>query len=55
MEINTGNKQELHQRLKNIILNTCNKVGCKDCGLKWDNGCSATELEAKIIEIEMME
>ena len=50
-----GNKEELQQRLRNIILYTCNKVGCENCGLKWGKGCSATELEYKITELEMKE
>lgn len=50
-----GNKEELQQRLRNIVLYTCNKVGCKNCDLKWEKGCSATELEYKTTEIEMME
>ncbi|UNY40499.1 hypothetical protein KLEP7_gp99 [Pseudaeromonas phage vB_PpeM_ KLEP7] len=28
-----NNKEELRQRLRNIILYTCNKVGCKNCDL----------------------
>lgn len=40
-------------RLKNVIVGTCNTIGCKNCNLKWDGGCSATELEAQIINIEM--
>lgn len=39
---------DLRQRLKNVILETCNKIGCRDCDLKWDDGCSATELQNKI-------
>lgn len=42
----------LHNRLKNIIINTCNEIGCKDCDLKWDNSCSAIELQNKIFDIE---
>ena len=43
----------LRVRLKDIIINTCNKIGCADCGLKWDDGCSATELDGQIMDIEM--
>lgn len=44
----------LHQRLKDVIVNTCNTVGCKDCILKWGNGeCSATSLQNKIMELEV--
>lgn len=44
---------ELRNRSRNIILNTCNKIGCKDCDLKWEGGCSSSELESKIMDIEM--
>lgn len=44
--------KELQERLRNIILNTCNKIGCKDCGLKWGGGCSATELQNSIDSLE---
>lgn len=43
----------LRVRLRDVIINTCNKIGCRDCDLKWDGGCSATELEGKIMDIEM--
>lgn len=47
---------DLESRLKNIIINTCNKIGCDNCGLSWkENGnvkCSATELESKIFDIK---
>lgn len=44
--------EELQERLRNVILNTCNKIGCKDCGLKWDDGCSAIELRNNIDSLE---
>lgn len=47
--------ENLHNRLKSIILNTCNEIGCKDCDLKWDGGCSASELQNKILEKEKTE
>lgn len=47
--------EELRIRLKDVIVNTCNKVGCNDCGLKWDGGCSMTDLEVRIDEAEEME
>lgn len=50
-----SNLEDLHFRLKNIIINTCNKIGCKDCDLKWDNSCSATELQNKILDEELLE
>ncbi|WP_165313013.1 hypothetical protein [Vibrio ziniensis] len=45
-------EQDIHNRLMEIVVNTCNKIGCDKCSLKWDGGCSATELESKIYEIE---
>lgn len=45
----------LRIRLKDVITTTCNTIGCRDCDLKWDSGCSATELEGKIMDIEMEE
>lgn len=45
----------LEERLRNIIKGTCNTIGCENCGLKWDDGCSATELQGKIMDIEMSE
>ena len=48
-------KEDLEIRLRNIIQGTCNTVGCDKCGLKWDDGCSATELQSKIMDIEMEE
>ncbi len=48
---------ELQVRLKNVIVGTCNSVGCKDCDLKWHDGdeqkCSATELQGEIMDIEI--
>lgn len=49
----TNELDKLNERLKNVIHNTCNKIGCDNCDLKWDDGCSATELEGKIMDIEM--
>ena len=39
----------LKARLKDVIINTCNKVGCDNCGLKFNldaksGECSATDL-----------
>ncbi len=44
---------KLHERLRVVITGTCNQIGCDNCGLKWEGGCSATELEEKILDIEM--
>jgi hypothetical protein len=50
---------DLNERMKDIISNYCNKLGCGNCGLEWEeNGksvCSATELQGKILDIEMAE
>lgn len=48
-------KAELQARLKCVIIGTCNKIGCKNCDLKFEGGCSATELESRIMDIEIME
>lgn len=46
--------ESLHERLKDVIVNTCNTIGCKDCSLKWGDGeCSATSLQDKIMELEV--
>lgn len=50
---NNSELEDLKIRLKNVIVGTCNTVGCENCGLKWDDGCSATELDCKIMDIEM--
>jgi len=47
----------LRSRLKDVILNTCNKIGCDKCSLKFNldvksGECSATDLERKIDIIE---
>lgn len=46
---------ELRDRLRNVITNTCNSIGCKNCDLKWDGECSATELQNKINDQELKE
>ena len=48
-----GELIELRERLGDVIKNTCNKIGCANCGLKWEGGCSATELDGRIMDIEM--
>ncbi|TNZ90924.1 hypothetical protein CGK40_20090 [Vibrio parahaemolyticus] len=48
-------KEDLQIRLKSVITGTCNTVGCDNCDLKWDGGCSATDLQAKIYEIDIQE
>lgn len=44
---------DLQSRLMSVVKGTCNKLGCDNCDLKWDGGCSATDLEGKIIDIEI--
>lgn len=46
---------ELHERLTSVIIGTCNTIGCKDCDLKWDDGCSASDLGDRISDIEFKE
>ncbi|CAH6901248.1 conserved hypothetical protein [Vibrio chagasii] len=50
---NNEHYKDLQSRLINVVEGTCNKLGCDNCDLKWDGGCSATELEGKIIDIEI--
>lgn len=45
--------EDLESRLKHIIKTQCNIDGCKNCGMKWDGGCSATELNNQIMEVEI--
>lgn len=51
--------EDLRKRQKDLILGTCNKLGCGNCGLEWEEGsvkkCSSGELESEIYEIEMQE
>ena len=44
---------ELRESLGNVIKGTCNTVGCNNCDLKWDGGGSATDLDARIMAIEL--
>jgi hypothetical protein len=47
---------DLNRRLTNVIINTCNQIGCDNCDLKWEEDgreqCSATSLQDKIFNIE---
>ncbi|WKV32892.1 hypothetical protein MAC3UK_0005 [Bdellovibrio phage MAC3UK] len=45
-------KKDLEDRLRVVIQGTCNTIGCKNCDLKWPEGCSATDLQNKIMDIE---
>lgn len=44
---------DLRYRLRNVIIGTCNRKGCDNCDLKYDGGCSATDLQGRIMDIEM--
>jgi hypothetical protein len=44
--------KDLQRRIKHIINNYCNAIGCKDCPLKWDESCSAIELQNEEMELE---
>ncbi len=48
-------KEDLQIRLKNVITGTCNTVGCDNCDLKWDGGCSANDLQGKLMDIDIQE
>lgn len=45
--------EALEGRLRNVIQGTCNTVGCDQCGLKWPGGCSATDLDSKLLKLRM--
>lgn len=51
--------EQIQDRLRDIIVNTCNKIGCDNCGLSWiDNGkekCSATELQSRELDLKYTE
>lgn len=47
--------KQLNDRYTRIIVNTCNVIGCKDCDLKWDGGCSSSELQSQIMDLEFKE
>lgn len=53
----TSELEQLRQRQKDLIINTCNKSGCGNCGLEWEEGgekkCSSTELESRIMDLEL--
>jgi len=55
----TPEMKDLLERQGNIIHNTCNTIGCKDCGLKNgfddNSGCASTDLHERIMDLEMKE
>lgn len=50
---------DLRARLGNVILETCNKIGCSRCDLKWEDdvgpGCAAIDLQDQIADLEDQE
>lgn len=44
---------------KDVILNVCNKIGCTDCEMKWDEGgkqkCRSTDLQNQIWNLKGLE
>lgn len=50
---------DLIERQRNLIVNTCNKIGCGNCGLEWEEDgqkkCSSTELAGRIDDLQMIE
>ncbi len=49
--------ESLHERLRVVVVGTCNTVGCDNCGLSWNDrkNCSASELGDRIVELEFKE
>lgn len=51
--------EELRQRQKSLIIGTCNKLGCGNCGLEWEEDgekkCSSGELEKEICDLQMQQ
>lgn len=47
--------EALRERMKAVVIETCNRIGCKECGLKWEGSCSALILESQIMDIEFEE
>ena len=44
--------RDLESRLSAVVNNTCNTVGCDNCGLKFDEKhCSATDLQGRILDL----
>ena len=51
MKVSELQGAELDKRLTDIVVNVCDVIGCKDCHLKWDNTCSAVELQGKLLSV----
>lgn len=47
--------KNLIDRQHNLIINTCNVIGCAKCPYKWGGGCSSSDLQEKIDEVEKKE
>lgn len=53
----TTQQIRLEEKLKDLILNVCNEIGCKNCHYKWEtdvdgNSCRADELQDELMKIE---
>lgn len=51
----TSELKDLIERQRNMIVNTCNVVGCNKCPYKWGGGCSSSDLQEEIDKLEMKE
>ena len=50
-------KQNIKDELHRVIVNTCNKIGCTDCPLKWPkdedgNSCQSDFLMMRLAEAD---
>lgn len=59
MTVANNQLEDLRDRLGAVIRDYCNTIGCKNCGLKYgfdeNSECSATDLQGKIMDIEMQD
>jgi hypothetical protein len=51
-EVMSDYLEHLRSRLKKIIIEVCNVIGCDNCDLKFGENCSALDLQDKIYEEE---
>ena len=47
--------QELRGNFRDLILTTCNVIGCDKCPSKFDGGCKSDVIQNEILDIEMSE
>lgn len=45
--------EDLRIRMKDLILNTCNTIGCLNCPYKYTTGCASDDLQDEIIRLEL--